>query len=212
MLPFIKTADAIYSESELDKLPALAKEQAMLKGIVVADPSEKTEQAPKLANLIPKSDISAKHAQYQNGLLTVTGENGGELIITPKEASSAPGDYYVSFYLKSKAKDKGFTLKVNDYATTRKSNQSIYKTGVNDITTRVPKSGHISIKLPKGTYELRNIALYEENYQTLKSAKPQNKTDKADNLKWDKNKLTFAYRLPKISTSCFRSPMKKAGS
>ncbi|MCY8790671.1 YfhO family protein [Bacillus inaquosorum] len=209
MLPFIKTADAIYSESELDKLPALAKEQAMLKGIVVADPSEKTEQAPKLANLIPKSDISAKHAQYQNGLLTVTGENGGELIITPKEASSAPGDYYVSFYLKSKAKDKGFTLKVNDYATTRKSNQSIYKTGVNDITIRVPKSGHISIKLPKGTYELRNIALYEENYQTLKSAALQNKTDKADNLKWDKNKLTFAYRLPKNQYIMLPIPYEK---
>ncbi|MEC2065590.1 YfhO family protein [Bacillus inaquosorum] len=209
MLPFIKTADAIYSESELDKLPALAKEQAMLKGIVVADPSEKTEQAPKLANLIPKSDISAKHAQYQNGLLTVTGENGGELIITPKEASSAPGDYYVSFYLKSEAKDKGFTLKVNDYATTRKSNQSIYKTGVNDITIRVPKSGHISIKLPKGTYELRNIALYEENYQTLKSAALQNKTDKADNLKWDKNKLTFAYRLPKNQYIMLPIPYEK---
>ena len=30
MLPFVKTADAIYSESELDRLPALAKEQAIL--------------------------------------------------------------------------------------------------------------------------------------------------------------------------------------
>ncbi|MCY7810868.1 YfhO family protein [Bacillus spizizenii] len=209
MLPFIKTADAIYSESELDKLPALAKEQAMLKGIVLANPSGKTEQTPKLANLIPKSDTIAKHAQYQNGLLTVTGENGGELIITPKQASSSPGDYYVSFYLKSKAKDKGFTLRVNDYVTTRKSNQSIYKTGVNDITVRVPKSDHISIKLPKGTYELKNIALYEENYQTLKSAVLQNKTDKEDNLKWDKNKLTFAYRLPKNQYIMLPIPYEK---
>ncbi|MGF7536383.1 YfhO family protein [Bacillus mexicanus] len=209
MLPFVKTADVLYSESELDKRPALAKEQAMLKGIVLADPSEKTEQAPKLANLIRKSDITAKHAQYQNGLLTVTGENGGELIITPEEASSAPGDYYVSFYLKSKAKDKGFTLKVNDYVTTRKSNQSIYKTGVNDITVRVPKSDHISIKLPKGAYELKNIALYEENYSTLKSAVLQNNTDKADNLKWDKNKLTFAYHLSKDQYIMLPIPYEK---
>ncbi|MEC4032874.1 YfhO family protein [Bacillus subtilis] len=209
MLPFVKTADAIYSESELDRLPALAKEQAMLKGIILKDPSGKTEQTPKPSNLITKSDITAKQAQYQKGLLTVTGENGGELIITPKQPSSAPGDYYVSFYLKSKAKDKGFTLKVNDYVTTRKSNKSIYKTGVNNITVRVPKSRHISINLPKGTYELRNIALYEENYQTLKNAVMQNKTEKADKLNWNKNRLTFAYHLSKDQYIMLPIPYEK---
>ncbi|MBG9770250.1 YfhO family protein [Bacillus vallismortis] len=209
MLPFVKTADVIYSESELDKSPVLAKEQAMLAGIVVADPSGETEQAPKPADLIPESDITTKHARYQKGLLTVTGENGGELNITPKQASSAPGDYYVSFYLKSKAKDKGFRLRVNDYATTRKSNQSIYKTGVNDITIRVPKSEHISIKLPEGTYEIKNIALYEENYETLKSAVQQNKTEKADKLKWDKNQLTFTSYLSKDKYIMLPIPYEK---
>ncbi|MCY8451254.1 YfhO family protein, partial [Bacillus spizizenii] len=59
------------------------------------------------------------------------------------------------------------------------------------------------------TYELKNIALYEENYQTLKSAVLQNKTDKEDNLKWDKNKLTFAYRLPKNQYIMLPIPYEK---
>ncbi|MCY8474572.1 YfhO family protein [Bacillus halotolerans] len=209
MLPFAKSADKVYSEKDLEKLPTLAKEQAMLKGIVLADPTEKTEQPPDLANLISKSDITAKQAQYQNGLLTVTGENGGELIITPKKASAGPGDYYVSFYLKSKAKDKGFTLKVNDYVTTRKSNQSIYKTGVNDLTIRVPKSDHISIRLPKGTYELSHIALYAENYQTLKNAVSKNKTERTDSLEWNKNKLTFTYHNSKPQYIMLPIPYEK---
>ncbi|MEY9218868.1 putative membrane protein YfhO [Bacillus subtilis] len=111
--------------------------------------------------------------------------------------------------MKSKAKDKGFTLKVNDYVTTRKSNKSIYKTGVNNITVRVPKSRHISINLPKGTYELRNIALYEENYQTLKNAVMQNKTEKADKLNWNKNRLTFAYHLSKDQYIMLPIPYEK---
>ncbi len=89
--------------------------------------------------MIRQAKVTADHADYQDGILTVN-EDGGGLIITPQAAKMDGGDYYVSFYLKNKAKDQGFTLKVNDYTTTRKSNQSIYKTGVNDLTVRVPKT------------------------------------------------------------------------
>ena len=89
--------------------------------------------------MIRQAKVTADHADYQDGILTVN-EDGGGLIITPQAAKMDGGDYYVSFYLKNKAKDQGFTLKVNDYMTTRKSNRSIYKTGVNDLTVRVPKT------------------------------------------------------------------------
>ncbi|MDJ1632062.1 YfhO family protein [Bacillus velezensis] len=89
--------------------------------------------------MIRHAEVAAEHGDYHNGILTVN-EDGGGLIITPQAAKMDGGDYYVSFYLKNKAKDQGFTLKVNDYTTTRKSNQSIYKTGINDLTVRVPKT------------------------------------------------------------------------
>lgn len=73
----------------------------------------------------------------------------------------------------------------------------------------MPKSGHISINLPKGTYELRNIALYEENYQTLKNAVMQNKTEKADKLNWNKNRLTFSYHLSKDQYIMLPIPYEK---
>lgn len=191
VLPFVKTAGQVYNETDFDGSPALVKEEAMLRGIIIKDPSGKTEKPPKLNNLISHSNITAKHAEYKTGQLTVM-ESTGQLIITPESPSKQPGDYYLSFYLKSKAKDKGFTLKVNDYVTTRKSNKSIYKTGVNDLTIRVPKTNQITIELPKGTYELKRFTLYEETYQTLKAA--AEKEEQPAKIDWNKNKLNITYQ------------------
>lgn len=56
---------------------------------------------------------------------------------------------------------------------------------------------------------LRNIALYEENYQTLKNAVMQNKTEKADKLNWNKNRLIFAYHLSKDQYIMLPIPYEK---
>lgn len=69
-----------------------------------------------------------------------------------------------SFHLESLAKSQGFALKVSDYRTTRKHNQSIYKTYVDDLTILVPKIDKISIRVPEGNYILKNLELYKENY------------------------------------------------
>lgn len=192
VLPFVRTADRVYNEDDLKKAPALARERAMLDGIVTESNTTKTKKAPEAENIIRQAEIAPQHADYRDGILTVN-EDGGGLIITPHGAAADGGDYYVSFYLMNKAKDQGFTLKVNDYTTTRKSNQSIYKTGVNDLTVRVPKTKNIQIRLPKGSYQLDRLALYEERYATLKNAYQKAEKEPPADLSWRGNTLHISY-------------------
>lgn len=95
-----------------------------------------------------QTKLKTEGASYHNGFLDVTAENGG-IDLIPEGGVPKEGDYYVGFYLKSLAKDQFFNLRVNDYVTSRKSNQSIYKTGVYDLTIRVPKTDKISIRVAK---------------------------------------------------------------
>ncbi|WP_424161793.1 YfhO family protein [Bacillus amyloliquefaciens] len=192
VLPFVRTADRVYNEDDLKKAPALTRERAMLDGIITESNTTKTKKAPEAENIIRQAEITPEHAEYRDGILTVN-EDGGGLIITPHGAAADGGDYYVSFYLMNKAKDQGFTLKVNDYTTTRKSNQSIYKTGVNDLTVRVPKTKNIQIRLPKGSYQLDRLALYEERYATLKSAYRKAEKEPPADLSWRGNTLHISY-------------------
>ncbi|KXZ22774.1 YfhO family protein [Bacillus nakamurai] len=193
VLPFVRTADHVYKERNLEKAPALVRERAMLDGIITESGGDKMKQAPEAQNLIRDSNVTAEDADYHDGILTVNRDGGG-LNITPHSPSKTAGDYYVSFYLENKAKDQGFTLKVNGYTTTRKSNKSIYKTGVNDLTIRVPKTKTINICLPKGTYQLDSLALYEENYQTLKRAYKKAEKEKQADISWRGNTLHIAYQ------------------
>ncbi|MEC1591638.1 YfhO family protein [Bacillus sonorensis] len=189
-LPFIRTADTAFSERDLSGAPALAKEHAMLEGIVLENPDQKAKP-PKAPDLIRQTNVSMKGATYKNGVLHVTAENGGIDLIPPGDVPKE-GDYYVSFYLKSLAKDQFFNLKVNDYVTSRKSNQSIYKTGIYDLTIRVPKADKISIRLPEGTYKLDDLELYQENYQALKKAAA--KKAPSAHMTWEQNKLSISYQ------------------
>ena len=62
--------------------------------------------------------INAIDSTYQDNLLDVKEEIGGiDLSINKPSYNS---DYYVTFYLKRLDKDAGFTIKVNDYVTSRK--------------------------------------------------------------------------------------------
>jgi uncharacterized membrane protein YfhO len=72
-------------------------------------------------------------------------------------------------------------------------NTSIYKTGVNKLTIRVSWEERISIRLPKGLYELKDIALYEEDYQSLTIAKKENEQQQDIPFTWNKNKIDIIY-------------------
>ncbi|WP_100012833.1 YfhO family protein [Lentibacillus sediminis] len=177
ILPFVRMSDAVYSEASLAEQSVLEREQAMLHGIVVKDAETTAEGLPQKENLIDEAGIDAVGGTYSGGQLKVTAETGGLDITIPEGVDDAgTEDYYVSFYLRHNVKEaSGFALHVNDFQTSRKSRQSLYKTGVNEITIRVPKPENqtISIRVPAGNYTLENLEVYPENYQTLENVKQE---------------------------------------
>lgn len=190
LLPFIRTTDQIFAEKDLAHAPALQREHAMLKGAIVENPKTANGKVHDVSNIIDKASIETVGATLKNHKLTVTEKEGGiDLVINEPHPDTK--DYYVSFHLENLAKSQGFALKVNDYRTTRKHNQSVYKTYIDDLTIRVKKEGKISIRVPKGHYILKDLALYKENYQMLAAAKRQ--TAKRAEMNWDGNKLTATY-------------------
>lgn len=190
LLPFVRTTDQIFSEENLEHASVLEREHAMLDGVIVRDPNITNGHVRETPDIINRASVETVGATYKNNRLTVTEKRGGlDLVIN--EPNHDTKDYYVSFHLENLAKSQGFVLKVNDYRTTRKHNQSIYKTYVDDLTIRVEKADNISIRVPKGQYILKDLALYEENYQTLEEAKRQ--AVKHARMTWDDNKLTITY-------------------
>lgn len=166
VLPFARTASTVYHEDQLAFLPPLVREHAMLRGVVL-DGDQQGEPLSLTGDVTSRFYIEEVGATFDNGILEVTRDSGG-INLVREEASNLAGDIYVSFKLVNSAEDAGFALTVNDYRTTRKSNASIYKTHVDDLTIRIPADDAIRIRLPAGTYQLSEIELYEEDYSLLK--------------------------------------------
>lgn len=192
VLPFVRTAKVLFSEKNMEQASDLAKEHAMLEGVIVPNTNGKrtTSVKPLPQNIINHTQLETVNASYNDNKLTVTEEMGGIDILT-NGLSSDTKDLYFQFYLKNFAVDQGFTMKVNDYKTTRKSNQSIYKTEDDLMTIRLPRADKIKIRLPKGNYILKGMELYKENYKLLESAKRE-EIDKAI-LSWEDNKISIRY-------------------
>lgn len=186
-LPFARTANVVYDEKDLASASILDKEHAMLKGIILNKKS--TGQPMKKRNDITNAVIEPAGAFYENHRLTVTGKIGG-IDIIPSQPLTDIKDFYVHFSIKN-LEGKGFSLRVNDYRTTRKHAASIYKTGINDLVIRVPKKEKISIRVPRGTYELKGLELYKEDYQELRRAAA--KTGNHPSVKWTRNKLAIDF-------------------
>ncbi|SDJ76846.1 YfhO family protein [Sediminibacillus albus] len=180
-LPFVRTASLVYSEEYLEGKTVLGREHAMLQGIILKEPSEQSAGIHPVKNLLDEAEIKPVNASYQANQLEVTGKSGG-LDIKPRNPQAPVKDYYLSFYLKNNDKHAPlFPLHVNDFRTSRKSRESIYRTNVNQITIRVPENEVISLRVPEGSYTLKNIDLYAEDYQLLEQAaskdQPQADTD-----------------------------------
>ncbi|WP_251639451.1 YfhO family protein [Sporosarcina sp. NCCP-2716] len=182
-LPFVRTAGRVYTEAELADSPALAREHAMLDGIILENASGDTERAPEVTDLIRQADVKPVNAEYVGDTLVVTGENGG-LDLHVKDRSLLKEDMYVSMYLKRTEADQGFAMTVNDYRTTRKRIDSIYRTRVYDLSIRIPSDETIRIRMPQGTYTLRDLALYAEDYETLKRAGQRSAAVPPPDVEW----------------------------
>jgi len=56
---------------------------------------------------------------------------------------------------------------------------------VDDLTIRVPAADKISIRVPKGTYKIEQIRIYEENYDQLKQAVKEAKAKPQAHVSWN---------------------------
>ncbi|MFB4168404.1 YfhO family protein [Virgibacillus sp. JSM 102003] len=188
ILPFVRTAKMLFSEQEMKHTSVLAREYAMLEGAIVQD--KNNAAIPKKQNIIDTAALETVNASYNDNKLSVTDDKGGINILVD-EIHPETKDFYIRFHLENLAADQGFTLKVNDYKTTRKSNQSVYKTYDDNLTIRVAKADKIKIRLPKGDYILKDLALYQENYSKLEQAKKQ--ATETKKINWQDNRITITY-------------------
>ncbi|MFG6119341.1 YfhO family protein [Thalassobacillus sp. B23F22_16] len=171
-LPFVQISEQIYSEEALQNSHPVSREQAMLQGLIVKGANTTAGNIPKHDNFMEETDIAVEGGTYSEGRLVVEEKEGGLDITLPASVvESNAEDIYVSFHLVNNVKEApGFALQVNDFRTTRKSRESIYKTNVNDITIRVPKEETISIRVPEGDYTLNNLEIYAKDYEALEEA------------------------------------------
>ena len=165
VLPFARGASDVYQEEKLDMHPPLVREHAMLNGIVLDTEAEESPIQVS-GDITSQFTIEEEMARYDDGILEVSGDTGG-IDLVWEEPVEGTGDLYVSFNLVNTAEDTGFKLSVNDYVTSRKSNQSVYKTFVDDLTIRVPFQERVSIRVPEGRYYLTELQVFEEDYETL---------------------------------------------
>jgi len=187
-LPFIRTADKVYSSEQLAKFTVLEREHAMLDGVILED-SQANKPFKSMTSLTVKKDgqldIQPVSATYDGKVLNITGGKGGIDISVDPSFKNAK-DLYIEFHLErliNKSPDE-YALSVNDYHTSRKANTSIYRTFADDLAIRTPYQDKISIRLPKGKYELRNILVQGENYKLLDQvAAKENKLN--EKIDWD---------------------------
>ncbi|WP_203332005.1 YfhO family protein [Planococcus beigongshangi] len=165
VLPFARGATNVYQETVLDMHPPLVREHAILNGIVL-DTEETGSPVQLTGDITSKFSIEGVQADYEDGILEVTGETGGIDLIW-EEPSETVEDLYVSFKLINTAESSGFDLTVNNYTTSRKANDSIYKTFVDDLTIRVPAEEKTRIRVPEGRYYLTELQMFSENYEIL---------------------------------------------
>lgn len=183
-LPFLRSTSNTYSEESLAGEPVLLREHAMLAGIVLKNPEEHAQLPPPPEQL--DFDIIGVNATYEDEVLDITGESGGIdlAFINPVPEES---DLYVAMHLFNLAEDQGFTIHINAYKTSRKSNASIYKTFVDDLTLRLPSEDTVRIRLRQGTYELTGLTVYEEPYDVLRAVSAEAVDD--NRFEWNGSRI-----------------------
>ncbi|MFK3939108.1 YfhO family protein [Alkalihalobacillus sp. NPDC078783] len=172
MLPFARVTCTTYSEEQMQDQPMLTREHAMVDGVILENTVEVLASPSDNENVIQDVEFEAVGGSYEDGILTITDDRGGlDLQIPTSISDEEDSDLYVSFHLLNQSETaKLFKLEVNDYVTDRKSRESIYKTGVNDLTIRIPMDETISIRMRKGSYQLDQFSIYQENYEKLDEA------------------------------------------
>lgn len=188
-LPFARATSTVFQEQQLADSHPLIREHAMLQGVIL-DNGVAAAQVPDITGQAVQPSIEEKGAVYQNGKLSVYKDIGGiDLQLPTSQFDGA--DLYISFHLESTEPSEGFELTVNDYRTTRKANDSVYKTFADDLTIRVPASETVEIRLPKGDYSLTEIQVYEEPHKVLMTEKER--PSGLENLELNGSRVEITY-------------------
>lgn len=192
ILPFARATKLVFSEEDLEGASTVAKERAMLEGIILQEGSRKGNPIPESLDLMNETVIEEVESVYKDDKLTVLGDGGGlDLVLTKPDAKNQ--DYFVSFFLNRIESNKFFELQVNEFVTSRKKNDSIYRTHVDDLTIRVSTADRISIRLPKGNYILNNIELHGETYEMLETMKAASQHEPEIPVSWEGNQVKVSY-------------------
>lgn len=192
VLPFVQTTGTIYDKEEVLNSSIPEREQAMLSGIILEDPQEAAALPGNSPDILDEAEVVPVNGDYADGQLTVTEEEGG-LDIVLGEESEAWEDLYVSFYLENNDQNApGFLVEVNEFRTDRKPYDSLYRTGVKDITIRVESTDTVSIRLPEGSYTLDELELAGETYETLEQA-AASETHEDEEVTIDGNRMSLQF-------------------
>ena len=166
--PSAHVTNHIYNSDDL-KSP-LDREQAMLKGIILNDNSEKANTSFKPnKNLLTESKMSTKDATWKNqNHLKVHKDNGGVTLKLPESVANQYKDMYVEMDVELLSPDKAHSVSVNEYSQNRNELSYKYRRLVTPVTMRVKASDKLNIHLSKGNYRLSVKGIYGEDYSTLK--------------------------------------------
>ncbi|MFD1032380.1 YfhO family protein [Metaplanococcus flavidus] len=183
-LPFLRSTSNAYSEESLAAEPMIRREHAMLTGVILKDPENQAQLPPSPEQL--DFDVIGVDATYEDEVLDITGESGG-IDLVFENPVPPESDLYVAMHLFNLSEDQRFTIHINDYKTSRKSNVSIYKTFVDDLTLRLPAADTVRIRLRQGTYVLKGVTVYEESYDVLREASAEAADD--NHFEWNGSRI-----------------------
>lgn len=183
-VPAFRKVHQLVSEEYLENENVLSREHVMLQGAII-ERSGFVDLPLQDQVQVSMSAPIYHQAEMKGDILTIYEDGGGlEFDITPTNEAK---DLYVSFFIEGVNKAKEFILKINEYETSRKESDSIYKTGFNDITVRIQAQNKLMIRLPKGNYRLSDIRVFEEDYKLLHELQ---KKSVAEQIEWEND---FAY-------------------
>lgn len=168
ILPAFRVVDKLYNENDLKDESMLTREHAMLTGAIT---SMGLEKVPTAKPLTPQRITFENGTQMGDQLTVPKKKSPGKLKIRLPHNDAKT--LYVQFSLTPVDVKGAFTIKVNDYKTVRRPLDNRYATGYQQMTIAVPATDTVTIKLPKGQYELNNLQIYGENYKTLNHAVKQ---------------------------------------
>jgi uncharacterized membrane protein YfhO len=186
LMPAFRVVDTFYNVHTLNTEPTLAREHAMLNGVITDKGSAPNPQV---------SPIQPLSIKITNGI------KNGEFIQVPKKSplgrltlklpKSKAKTLYVQMTVEPIAHTRPFKLRVNDYKTIRRPKGDRYATGYNALTIAIPATETIKIKLSKGEYKLTDVAVYAEHYDVLHKAV---QTAQAAPIHWDNERATGTVR------------------